>query len=198
MQPQYHTHVVLAVFILSHDLLVVGVAQHCQHTALHAQRRLHHIGDVALVGLRVEVGQILAGNVLVLGQVIVGAVRHAPQLTPAEGEQELEVRGGLGVEAQLLRVMIPQPQILVLQADAQQPVVAEGAPVLEPLQISAGLAEELQLHLLELPDTEDEVAGGDLVAEGLTDLAHAEGQLAPGGALGVDEVGEDALRRLRP
>ena len=198
MQPQHHTHVVLAVFILSHDLLVVGVAQHCQHTALHAQRRLHHIGDVALVGLWVEVGQILAGDVLVLGQVIVGAVRHAPQLAPAEGEQELEVRGGLGVEAQLLRVMIPQPQILVLQADAQQPVVAEGAPVLEPLQISAGLAEKFQLHLLELPDTEDEVAGGDLVAEGLTDLAHAEGQLAPGGALGVDEVGEDALRRLRP
>ena len=76
--------------------------------------------------------------------------------------------------------------------------MAEGAPVLEPLQIGAGLAEELQLHLLELPDTEDEVAGGDLVAEGLADLAHTEGQLAPGGALGVDEVGEDALRRLRP
>ena len=94
--------------------------------------------------------------------------------------------------------MIPQPQVLVLQTDAQQPVVAEGAPVPEPLQIGAGLAEKFQLHLLELPDTEDEVAGGDLVAEGLADLAHAEGQLAPGGALGVDEVGEDALRRLRP
>ena len=76
--------------------------------------------------------------------------------------------------------------------------MAEGAPVLEPLQISAGLAEKFQLHLLELPDTEDEVAGGDLVAESLAHLAHAEGQLAPGGALGVDEVGEDALRRLRP
>ena len=107
MQPQHHTHVVLAVFILSHDLLVVGVAQYRQHTALHAQRRLHHIGDVALVGFRVEVGQILAGDVLVLSQVIVGAVRHTPQLAPAEGEEELEIRGGLGVEAQLLRVMIP-------------------------------------------------------------------------------------------
>ena len=76
--------------------------------------------------------------------------------------------------------------------------MAEGAPVVEPLQISAGFAEELQLHLLELADAEDEVARGDLVAEGFTDLAHAEGQLAAGGALGIDEVGEDALRRLRP
>ena len=94
--------------------------------------------------------------------------------------------------------MVAQAQVLVLQADAQQPVVAEGAPVVEPLQVGAGLAEELQLHLFELADAEDEVARRDLVAEGLADLAHAEGQLAAGGALGVDEVGEDALRRLRP
>jgi hypothetical protein len=67
----------------------------------------------------------------------------------------------------------------------RQPVVAEGAPVLEPLQIGVGLAEELQLHLLELAGAEDEVARGDLVAEGLADLADAEGQLAPGGALDV-------------
>ena len=133
-----------------------------------------------------------------LGQVVVGAVGHAPQLAPAEGEQELEVRGGLGVEAQLLGVVVTQAEVLVLQSDAQQPVVAEGAPVVEPLQVGAGLAEELQLHLLELTDAEDEVARGDLVAEGLADLADAEGQLAAGGALGVHKVGEDALGRLRP
>ncbi len=74
--------------------------------------------------------------------------------------------------------------------------MAERAPVVEPLEVGAGLAEELQLHLLELTDAEDEVARGDLVAEGFADLADAEGQLAAGGALGVDEVGEDALGRL--
>ena len=131
-----------------------------------------------------------------LGEVVVRAVGHAPQLAPAEGEEELKVRGGLGVEAQLLGVVVTQAQVLVLQADAQQPVVAEGPPIPEPLQVGAGLAEELQLHLLELADAEDEVARGDLVAEGLADLAHAEGQLAAGGALGVHEVGKDALRRF--
>ena len=63
--------------------------------------------------------------------------------------------------------------------------LAEGAPVVEPLQIGAGLAEELQLHLLELPGTEDEVAGGDFIAEGLADLADAEGQLLAGGTLHI-------------
>ena len=62
-----------------------------------------------------------------LGQVEVGAVGHAPQLAPAEGEQELEVGGGLGVEGELLRVMVPQAQVLVLQSQVQQPLVAERA-----------------------------------------------------------------------
>ena len=81
---------------------------------------------------------------------------------------------------------------------AQQPVPAESAPVFEPFQILAGLAEELQLHLLEFPHAEDEVAGGDFVAEGFADLADARGQLFPGGAHGVEEVHENALRRFRP
>ncbi len=63
--------------------------------------------------------------------------------------------------------------------------MAEVLPVGEPLQIGAGLAEELQLHLLELAGTEGEVARGDLVAEGLAHLADAEGQLPAGGALDV-------------
>ena len=48
---------------------------------------------------------------------------------------------------------------------AQQPLVAEVAPVAEPLQIGAGLAEELQLHLLELTGTEGEVTRCNLVTE---------------------------------
>ena len=133
-----------------------------------------------------------------LGQVVVGAVRHAPQLAPAEGEQELEVGGRLGIEGQLLGLVVPQAQVFFFDAQAQQPVLAERAPVVEPLQVLAGLAEELQLHLLELAHAEDEVAGGDLVAEALADLADARGQLLAGGAHGVLEVHEDALGRFGP
>ena len=132
-----------------------------------------------------------------LGQVVVGAVRHTPKLAPAEGEHELKVGGGLGVEAQLFRIMVPETQVLVLHVQIQQPLVAEVSPVLKPLQIGAGLAEELQLHLLELTGAEGEVARRDLIAEGLADLADAEGQLPAGGTLDVVEVDKNALGRFR-
>ena len=93
--------------------------------------------------------------------------------------------------------MVTQTQVLLLHVQVQQPVAAEGTPILEPLHVGAGLAEELQLHLLKLTGTEGEVAGGDLVAEGLTDLADAEGQLFAGGALHVLEVDKDTLGGLR-
>ena len=63
--------------------------------------------------------------------------------------------------------------------------MAERAPVVEPLKVGARLAEELELHLLELAHAEDEVARRDLVAEGLADLADAERQLFARGALYV-------------
>ena len=132
------------------------------------------------------------------GQVEVGAAGHPPQLAPAEGEDELKVGGGVGVVGELLGLVVPQAQVLVPHAQVQQPLVAEVLPVGEPLQLGAGLAEELQLHLLKLPGAEGEVARGDLVAEGLADLAHAEGQLPAGGALDVLEVDEDALGGLGP
>ena len=52
-------------------------------TRVGAQGGLHHhIGDVVLAALLIEVGLILAGGVLVGGQVEVGAGGHAPQLAP--------------------------------------------------------------------------------------------------------------------
>ena len=76
--------------------------------------------------------------------------------------------------------------------------MAEVLPVGKPIQLRAGLAEKLQLHLLKLTGAEGEVTGGDLVAEALAHLADAEGQLPAGGPLDVLEVNEDALGGLRP
>ena len=165
MEVHDHAHVVVALLVLTHDLLVVALHQEGQGHTVGAQRGLHHVGDIVLAGLLVEVGHVLAGGGLVLGQVVVGTVGHAPQLAPAEGEQELEVGGTLGVEAQFLGAVVTQTQVLLLHVQVQQPVAAEGTPILEPLHVGAGLAEELQLHLLKLTGTEGEVAGGDLVAE---------------------------------
>ena len=92
--------------------------------------------------------------------------------------------------------MIPQTQILVLHVQVFQPLVAVVPPILEPLQIGIRLAEEFQLHLLELPDTENKVARRNLIAERLAHLAHAEGELAAGGALDVGEVHKNTLSGL--
>ena len=200
VQVQHGADVGVALLVLTHNFLVVSFAQEGQRHTVTAQARLDDIGDIVLVLLLVEVFQALAAGLLVATQVIVGAVGNAPQLTPAaaEGELILNVGGGAGVEGQLGRFVVTQTQALLLDAQAQQPVLAEVLPVGKPFQVAARLAEELALHLLKFPGTEGEVARGNLVAEGLAHLANAEGQLAAGGALDVGEVDEDALCGFGP
>ena len=131
-----------------------------------------------------------------LGEVVVRAVRDAPELSPAEGEEELEVRGGFGIEAQLFRAVVAQTEFLVVEAQTEQPFVAEFAPVGEPFEVGAGFAEEFEFHLLEFAHAEDEVAGRDFVAEGLAYLPYTEGHALSGRALHVLEIDENALRRF--
>ena len=114
-------------------------------------------------------------------QIIVRAVSYAPEFAPSEGEEELKVCGRLGIEGELFRLMVTQAQAFFLDAQAEQPVTAEGTPVVEPFEVFAGLAEEFKFHLLKLTHTENEVAGRDLVAEGLADLCNTSGELLAGG-----------------
>src|SRR6185437_4295916 len=86
---------------------------------------------------------------------------------------------------------------LLVDAEIDVPSEALVDPALVPFLVGAGRDEELHLHLLELPGPEDEVARGDLVAEGLSDLADAERDLLPRRLQHVAEVDEDALRGLR-
>ena len=93
--------------------------------------------------------------------------------------------------------MVPGAHLLVLHAQALQPVDAELFPVSKPLQIRSRRAEELQLHLLELPGAERKVARRDLISKGLADLPDAEGDLLPGSPLDILKVDKNALSRLR-
>src|SRR5207302_11506219 len=92
---------------------------------------------------------------------------------------------------------LAQPELGAAHAEVvDEPVEALPAPVVEQLAVLARLAEVLHLHLLELAQAEDEVAGADLVAEAAALLGDAEGQAAAGGVEHVGEVDEHALRRL--
>ena len=132
-----------------------------------------------------------------VSQVVIRSVRNAPELAPAEREQELKVRGRLGIEAQFRGIVVAQTYVLVLETYREQPVVAVGTPVIEPFEVRAGLAEEFKLHLLEFAHAEYEVSGGYLVSEGLAYLSDAERDLLSRRPLNVDKVDKDALSRFR-
>ena len=121
-----------------------------------------------LAGFLVEIGAILTGMILVLTEVVVCSVCNAPKLAPTEGEEELKVGGCLGIEAKLLGRVVAESKIFVLHAKVKKPLVTEVFPIIEPLKVGAGLAEELKLHLLKLSCTESEITGSDLVSEALT------------------------------
>ena len=181
---------------LTDGLLIVSVNEECKSNSVCAERGLYNVRNVVLVGLGVEVRHILAGVLLMLTEVVIGSVRYSPKLAPSEGEEELEVGGSLGIEAKLVGIVIAKSEVLASHTEVEEPLVTEVLPILEPLEVGAGLAEELKLHLLELTGTEGEVAGGDLVSEGLTDLSYAEGKLSSGRALNAGEVNEDTLSGL--
>src|SRR5579872_1973677 len=94
--------------------------------------------------------------------------------------------------------MTTELEALRLDADRVPPRHALVYPVLPPVVVGAGFHEELHLHLLELTDAEDEVAGGYLIAKGFAGLSDAERDLQTGAVQDVAEVDEDALGGFRP
>ena len=130
-------------------------------------------------------------------EVVVRSVRNAPELAPAEGEAELEIGRRLRIEGKLLFLVVARAEHILAHAELFQPLDALLLPVREPLEVRVRLAEELELHLLKLAGAEGKVARCDLVPEGLADLADAERNFLPGGALHILEVHKDALCRLR-
>ena len=192
MQPEHRP-------LLAPDLvLVVGVDQEREHRPVGAGGRLDHVRDVALLGRRVDVLELLAGVLGVLGEVEVAAVGDPLELGPADREQVLDVAGAARVVRQLVGVVRAQPQVVGADPELEVPVQPLLEPVLEPPLGLVGRDEELHLHLLELARAEDEVAGGDLVAEALADLGDPERRLLARELQVVLEVQEDALGGLGP
>ena len=164
----------------------------------------------------------LGAGGLVRGQIEVATRGDAFQLLGAEGELAEDVHAGAGVVGEV-GGRLPVVFEHVAEADALVELRALIDPVAVPqlpapirlrfAQIGAfmplrdfaaddfdgfvGLDEELELHLLELAAAEGEILRRDLVAEGLADLADAEGHLHAAGVEDVLELREDGLRGFR-
>ncbi|MPM15576.1 hypothetical protein SDC9_61947 [bioreactor metagenome] len=194
-----HRTLVDATLGIGRLVLDVRVGEEGHQRAGQAGRRLDDVRRVVLTLGLVEVLQDGAGVLGVGAQVEVGAVGHALQLAPVgalETEPVLDVDGALRVVGELLLGVLVEPQVGRVDAELDVPLVAVVDPVLVPLLVGPRLDEELHLHLLELAGAEDEVAGGDLVAEGLAHLADTERRLLARRGHHVLEVDEDALGGL--
>ena len=151
---------------------------------------------VPLVVLLVEVGEVLAGELGVLHEVVVSPLRDALELAPAPGIAELDVARARGIVRELVGLVRADAEHVFGDPVLGVPAVPLADPVFEPLRSLVGRHEEFHLHLLELTRAEDEVPRGDLVAERLADLRDTERRFLACGRLHVLEVDEDALRGL--
>ncbi len=138
---------------------------------------------------------------LVLTQVKILTVGDAFQFLPvagAEGEFIFDIDAGLGIVGQLVFFVFAEAEIVFIHPQIQIPVEAELFPVMVPLLVGAGLAEELDLGLFELAGAEDKGLGGHFIAEALADLGDTERHLDAGAVQHVAEISEDALGGFGP
>jgi len=176
-----------------YHFFVIRITKEGKEDTVSTKRGLDDIGNISFVGLGIEIVERVAAYVGVLCKVIVGSVGNAPKLAPAEREEEFKVSRCLGVEAKLVLIVVTKTEVFRLHAEIIKEVAAITSPEVEPFQVGTGLAEEFQFHLFEFADTENEVAGCDLVTEGFTDLCDAEGYLAARGSLNILEVYKNTL-----
>ena len=184
-------------FFVGNLLLGVARGEDGEEDAVEADGGLDDVRDEFLLGGFVEDFLRLAGGVGVLREVVVAARSDAPELLHAEGELEHDVRGALRVERELFLEVVVFGEVGGGEADGEEPVLAPVDPVAVPLgPVVVLVDEEFHLHLLELAGAEDEVARGDLVAEGFAGLCDAEGQLHAAGVHDILEIDEHALGGL--
>ncbi len=130
-------------------------------------------------------------------EVEVAAVGDPLELRPADREEVFDVAGARSVVGELVDSCARSRRFSGRMPEVEVPVHPRARqPVLEPLVGLVRRDEELHLHLLELAGAEDEVAGGDLVAEALADLGDPERRALAGELEDVLEVDEDPLGRL--
>ncbi len=130
-----------------------------------------------------------------LREVEVGSGVDTFHFLEAERHLEFDVGGGVGIVGQLVVVVVAV--FFIAEAESLVPAQTEFFPGLEPFHFRAGAHEKLHFHLFELSHAEDELAGHNLVTEGLANLSDTEGDAHAAGLLHVEIVDKDTLGCLR-
>ena len=178
-------------------ILNVGIDEEGHHGAGQAEGRLDDVGYVAFAAGLIKVFELRVRVLIVHAQVVVGAVCHTHEFAPfaaLETKTVLNVDGARRVVRTVVLRNIELAHVLGVNAQVNEPVPAVFNPCVKVLICFVGVNEVFDLHLLEFAGAEDEVAGGDLVTERLTDLPDTEGRTFTGRSHHIVEVYEDTLR----
>ena len=175
-------------------LFLVRLAENGEHESVRPDRVFDDVGDEPRSVHGIDVLQTLSRIFLMAGEVVVRAVVDAVQLLPAHRIEILDIARFLCIVCEFFMVM--EAEMFFLEAEVEKELLCLLLVFPIKFLVRPFLAEPLMFHLFELDGAEDEVAGGDLVAERLADLGDAEGDFRPRRALDVEEIDEFALRRL--
>ena len=88
MEMKNRSHIVL---LRIEHFLIIRRAEKCQNNTVCTKGRFDDIRQVLLAALLIKISHILARDLLVTAQVIIGSVSNAQQLAPAKREQELDI-----------------------------------------------------------------------------------------------------------
>src|SRR5687768_11438289 len=140
-------------------LFAVRIDQQRERHPVGTGRCLHNVRQIPLILSLIEVLELFPRKLLMTSQVEVTAIVNALDLLPAKRKLILNVERGLRVVGELAPCVLMPLQLCGGEAQRPMPLHAPLAPALEPFSIGSRLHEELHLHLLEFPGSEDEVAG---------------------------------------
>ena len=185
-------------FFTVHFLFAIRRGKHGEENAVHADGWFDDVRHVFALRRFVKIFHRLAGNRLVLRQVVIAARGNALQFLHAERELKHNIRRALRVVREFFFRVVVKRKARFRDADPVEPIHAIFNPALvKRLPIRVGRNEIFDFHLLELAGTENEVARINFVAESLTRLRNPERHFDAPGIDDIFEIDENALRGFR-
>ena len=188
MEFEHHPHIVLDLF------LVISINQKRQGSAVTAAGRFNNIRIKFFIGHRIAIHKILAGELRVLFEVVVGTIGNALKFRPAKREEILDIGAARRVMRQLVVGMRPQAQLVLGHAQIEIPLQTGLDPVFVTFRGLFGPAEIFDFHLLEFAGAERKIARSNFVTERFADLTDTKRQFAVGGIHNIGKVDKNPLR----
>ncbi len=176
---------------------IVRFAKEGEGCSIDPGAGFHHVGNKLLPGLFIEIFQGFSAGLLMLFEIVVGAVSDPLQLFGAERKGVKQVVGPLGVEGAIFFRNIKDGDLAAWDPNRFVPGQPIGEPLVEPLFALFWANEEFNLHLFEFTGTEGKVAGIDFVSEGFSDLGDAEGKFLAGNLEDIFKLNKHGLGGFR-